>query len=259
MPIDEAKDVVGNPSKPGRGTAVVELAQRSEQLGGASNRRAAFRIEVLCRVEVTVDKAVAGTDSWERERRGHGRRLRTVTEDVSMTGVRLRTPELLRKGTRATLRIEHGDECSEVVAEVMHSGTDRFGAHAGMHFVMIEPQTRAALTRFIAREERARLPNVRVMYDVTCSIVGETDVIEGSTQECTPGFVRFLLRRPIEPATRVRATVSKAGQRLQMSGCVVTSRRAGDLWSTGVRLSDDDPVFAEAWTNLLTHLRATRQ
>jgi hypothetical protein len=241
---------------------VVELAQQTElgQLGGAANRRAAFRIEISCPVEVTVvDKAVPGTDTWERKRPGHGRRLRTITEDVSMTGARLRMPELLRKGTRATLRIEHGDELAEVVAEVMHGGKDVFGAHAGMHFMVIEPQTRAALTRFIAREDRRRLPNVRVMYDATCMIAGNTEAIEGSTQECTPGFVRFLLRRPVEPATPLRATVSTTGQRFQLGGYVVTSRRAGDLWSTGVHLSDDDPVVAETWANLLAHLRATRQ
>lgn len=239
----------------------MELAQRTEpeQLVGAANRRAAFRIDVSCAVEMTVDKSVPGTATWERARPGHGRRLRTITEDVSMTGVRLRAPDVLRKGTRARLRIEHGDEAAEVIAEVMHAGKDIFGAHIGMHFMVIDPQTRAALTRFIAREERRRLPNVRVMYDAVCVIAGANDAIEGSTVECTPGFVRFLLRRPVEPATPLRATVSTAGQRFQMNGRVVTARPAGDLWSTGVRLSDGDAVFEETWTSLLAHLRATRQ
>jgi hypothetical protein len=234
---------------------VVEVAEQNRIEAEGANRRAAFRIEVSCAVDVTVDNAAPATDSWERQ--AGGRLLRTTTEDVSTTGVRIRTPDPLRSGTRAALRITYGDEVAEVVAQVMHGAADDFGAFAGMHFLVIDPRTRAALTRFIAQEERARLPNVRVMYEATCRPDGDAKAIEGATEECTPGFTRLLLPQPLAPSTAVHTLVTTTRQRFRMKGQVVTSRRKGELWSTGIRLSHEDAAAAEAWRSLLAQLRAS--
>jgi len=242
-------------SSSGTGPAVIELAEQNRINAGGANRRAAFRVEVSCEVAVTVDGAAHGTDSWQRE--AGGRILRTTTEDVSTTGVRIRTPDPLRSGTRAALRITYGEEVAEVVAQVMHGAADHFGAFAGMHFLVIDPRTRAALTRFIAQEERSRLPNVRVMYEAACRPVGDAKAIEGATEECTPNFTRLLLPQPLAPSTAVHTLVTTTGQRFRMNGQVVTSRRKGDLWSTGIRLSHDDAADAEAWRSHLAHLRAS--
>ncbi len=222
-----------------------------------ANRRAAFRIDVSCSAYVLAECATRGTDVWDLDRSSVKRTLETFTEDLSMTGVRLRLPAPLAPGARLALRIDVDGAEADVTAEVMHSNADEFGANAGLRFLVIDPQTRARVTRFIASEERKRLPNVRVMYSATCTIRGDGSTLEGSTQECTPGFVRVLLPKPVAPSTRMRVEISASGTQLALDGRVVGASRVGALWSTGVDLRETEKVVHAQWTNMLTHLRKT--
>jgi hypothetical protein len=226
--------------------------------GQGVNRRAAFRIEMTCPVFVFADSTSPGTEDWTRNRLSGGLCLATVTEDVSMGGVRLRLPAPLEAGTRLGLTIDVAGNGAEAVGEVMHSRTDEFSAFAGVAFTMIDPQTRARLTRLIAAEERRRLPNVRVMYPATCLVGGEGEAWECSTQECTPAFIRILIRRPIAPTKDVSVTIEKTGSRTRLDGHVVTCQPVRDLWSVGIQLDATDALIAASWTDVLTHERAAR-
>ena len=96
------------------------------------------------------------------------------------------------------------------------------------------------------------------MYSATCAVAGELEELEGATQECTPGFVRLLLRQPVAPTKLVALTISTAGTAIRLDGHVVASNRVGDMWSAGVRLDATEETVAAAWTDLVKHLRATR-
>ena len=240
---------------------VIEVTDREALTGTAVhrgvNRRGAFRIDVSCSATAIAERVVRGMDAWELDGASSSRTLETVTEDLSMTGVRLRLPAPLAAGTRLALRINVDGMDADVSAEVMHSRADEFGAHAGLQFLIIDPQTRAHVTRFIASEERKRLPNVRVMYPATCTIRRDGSTLEGSTQECTPGFVRVLLPQPVAPTTATRVEVATSGTKLALDGHVVGTNRVGALWSTGVDLRSTEKTAREQWTDLLKHLRKT--
>ena len=235
-----------------------ETRHQEDTSGRGANRRAAFRIEMTCSVFVFADSSAPGTETWTRNRLTGGFCLATVTEDVSMGGVRLRLPAPLEAGTRLGLTIDVAGNGAEAIGEVMHSRSDEFSAFAGVAFTMIDPQTRAQLTRLIAAEERRRLPNVQVMYPATCIVGGESEAWECSTQECTPAFIRVLIRRPIVPTKDVSVTIEKTGARIRLDGHVVTCQPVRDLWSIGIQLDSTDALIAASWTDLLTHQRAAR-
>src|SRR3954468_10301166 len=109
---------------------------------------------MTCPVFAVADGSVSGTEKWARNHRTGEFCLSTVTEDVSMSGVRMRVPEPLQAGTGLGLTIDVEGKGAEVRGEVMHSRADEFSAFAGIAFTMIDPQTRAELTRAIAAEER---------------------------------------------------------------------------------------------------------
>ena len=213
---------------------------------------------MTCAVFVLVDSQAPGTEGWTRNRLTGGFCLATVTEDLSMSGVRIRVPAPLDPGTRLGLTIDVAGTGAEAIGEVMHSRTDEFSAFAGVAFTMIDAQTRAGLTRLIAAEERRRLPNVRVMYPATCVVGGESEAWECSTQECTPAFIRILIRRPIAPTRDVSVTIERTGSRIRLDGHVVTCQPARDLWSIGIQLDSTDALIAASWADLLTHERASR-
>jgi len=241
---------------------VIEVTEQEAFVGTAdregANRRAAFRIDVSCSALVLAERVVRGMDAWALDRWTGKRTLETVTEDISMSGVRLRLPAPLAAGTCLELRIHVDGKEAAVTAEVMHSRADEFGGHAGLRFLIIDPQTRAHITRYIAAEERRRLPNVRVMYSATCTFRGDTTSLQdGSTQECTPGFIRVLLPKPVAPMTPTRVEVAATGTQLALDGHVVGSNRVGALWSTGVDVHGTEKVVREQWTDMLKHLRKT--
>jgi hypothetical protein len=237
---------------------VIEVTQTETARAPASqgaNKRAAFRIDLACAALLVAEPRERGTDDWVSDRAGK-RTLHTVTEDVSTGGVRLRLPAPLRDRARVALRLDIPGIETDLLAEVMHSRADQFGVAAGLRFVIIDPRTRAELTRFIAAEERRRLPNVRVMYAAECSVPGEADTVECSTVECTPGFVKVLARHAIAPATPTTLTVTVVGSDIRLEGTVVKCQRAGIRWETGVQLTRTDPIIAAAWSDMLVHLRA---
>jgi hypothetical protein len=226
-------------------------------LDGA-NRRAAFRIEVSCPVTASIDTAARGTEDWERD--GRRRWLPTVTEDLSMSGLRLRLPAPLPPRTTLALRLAVGETEVDLPAEVMHSRADMLGAFAGIRFTVIDPPTRTLITRFIAAEERRRLPSVRIMYPAACTFAGEREPLEGSTEVCSPAFVWVLLGKALAPTTATAVAIRPAAQqRIRLEGHVVTCRRQGDLWSTGIALDDVDPTVTAQWSNLVAHLRASNR
>jgi hypothetical protein len=240
---------------------VIESDRTQRQTGTSgpgANRRGAFRIEMTCPVFVFADSSLEGTASWARNRLTGGFCLATVTEDLSMSGLRLRLPAPVDAGTRLGLTIDVAGNGAEVLGEVMHSRADEFSAFAGVAFTMIDPQTRAGLARLIAAEERRRLPNVPVMYPAVCIVGGENEAWECSTQECTPGFVRVLTRRPIAPTKDISVTIEIARARFRLDGHVVTCQPFKYVWSMGVNLDSTDPLIAAGWTDFLAHQRAAR-
>jgi hypothetical protein len=96
------------------------------------------------------------------------------------------------------------------------------------------------------------------MYGVTCTFARERISLDGSTQECTPTFVRVLLPRSAPPTTSTALVIAASGKRFRLDGHVVASHPAGDLWSIGIDVSGTDATVAAQWSDLLTHLRASR-
>ncbi|HET9730622.1 MAG TPA: hypothetical protein VFR41_14430, partial [Acidimicrobiia bacterium] len=84
---------------------MIELEPTVRTLPQGANRRQAFRIEVTCAIDAFSERPVAGTDAWNVESDRRGRSLRTISEDVSISGVRMRLPAPLRAGTTLTLKI----------------------------------------------------------------------------------------------------------------------------------------------------------
>jgi hypothetical protein len=69
-----------------------------------ANKRAAFRLDLSCPVQLIADTGERGTDDWTSELSGP-RTVDTVTEDVSSGGVRIRLAQPMRDGARVTLRL----------------------------------------------------------------------------------------------------------------------------------------------------------
>ena len=107
---------------------------RRQPTSGSSCRRDMHRTAFA-------DMSARGTDEWDIDKSRGGRSLVTVTEDLSMTGLRLRTPAPLPAGTQLALEIDVAGEVADVAAEVMHARADEFGAHAGVRFAIIDPAT----------------------------------------------------------------------------------------------------------------------
>ena len=220
----------------------------------ARNRRAAFRLPVALDVVVEVASGIDGTEAWERGPEGPC--LTTVTEDISIGGLRFRAPEKLERDVSVELGLELEGTRLALIATVARTTVDTFGAGVGVKFTNVEGQlAQSQISRFLSTRERRRLPQVPVMYQVRCSGQGIDGVIDGTTQECSPGFAWLLLTKPTEAGRRVLVKVRIGENELAMRGRTTSSVKITDLWRTGVEFDDISP----RWREVMMERRAGRR
>jgi c-di-GMP-binding flagellar brake protein YcgR len=210
----------------------------------AQNRRAAFRLPLALDVHVQVCPGTRGSQTWESGRQGPC--LKTVTEDLSVGGLRFRAPERLERDTLLELELALEGTRLALTGTVAQTTVDSFGARVGVKFTNVVGQpAQSQISRFLFERERRRLPRVSVMYSVRCSVDGTEGIVDGTTQECSPGFAWLLLTKPTEAGRRVLVKVRIDKKELAMRGRTVSSVKIEDLWRTGVEFDDIVPRWRE--------------
>ncbi len=228
-----------------------------DALGGAGdsgrdNRRRFFRLSTVLDVRVWVDETVAGTDTWRTGEDGR-RFLDTITEDMSVGGLRLRAPRALARGTPVDVAFTVGDTPVELSGTVAHAARDGFGAALGVEFANVERSPASApIARFLFAQERRRLPRVLVMYSVRCHATVGDEEWRGATEECSPAFVRLLIEKAIEPGRRVTVALAFERATIRLLGRIASCEQATHMWRTAVEL--EEPVPAR-WREMIAERR----
>ena len=218
--------------------------QAGDNVALARNRRAAFRLPIALDLAVEVAPETRGSQSWKSGR--EGLLLETVTEDVSIGGLKFRAPERLERDTNVDLELDLEGARLELSAVVAQSNVDSFGASIGVRFTRSEGHPgQGQLSQFLFARERRRLPQVSVMYEVRCKSDRSEGLVEGTTEECSPGFAWLLLTRPTEPGRRVSVNVRVDKNELTMRGRAVSCAKISGLWRTGVEFDDVLPRWRE--------------
>ena len=238
---------------------MTEYGERSElddRRAPAVNRRAAFRLPVALDVLAMVPPGTRGATTWKREHEGPC--LRTVTEDLSVGGLRFRAPERLERGTSVELELDLEGKRVDLVATVARTTVDSFGAAVGVQFADGGPERQVAqslISRFLFTRERRRLPQVPVMYAVRFTADGIEGIIDGTTEECSPGFAWLLLNHATEAGRRALVNVRVDAVELALHGRTVSSVKTEHLWRTGVEFDDILP----RWRDVIIERREGRR
>lgn len=133
---------------------------------------------------------------------------------------------------------------------------DDFGAAVGLMFTKADGHpAQSQISQFLFARERRRLPQVSVMYSVRCTPDGDHTPIDGTTDECSPGFAWLLLTEPTETGRRVLVTVRVDKHELAMPGRVVGSAKIAGLWRTGIEFDEILPV----WRDVIIERREGRR
>ena len=231
-----------------------DSSHTGDALALARNRRAAFRLPVALDLVATVPAGTRCGDGWKSGR--DGLRLHTVTEDLSVGGLRFRAPQRLERDTDVEIEMNLEGVRLDIDAVVVQTTVDAFGAGIGVRFTASEGHPGPGqISRFLFARERRRLPQVSVMYAVRCSADGSEGLVEGTTAECSPGFAWLLLARPTEAGRRVMVNVRVDKQELAMRGRVVSSVQVDHLWRTGVEFDDVLP----RWRDVILERRDGRR
>jgi c-di-GMP-binding flagellar brake protein YcgR len=236
---------------------MTEYGERSEledRRASADNRRAAFRLPVALDVLAEVSPGTRGTQTWKR---GHeGPCLRTVTEDLSVGGLRFRAPERLERGTGVELELDLDGTRVDLSSTVARTTVDSFGAAVGVQFTDAAGRSaQSSISRFLFTRERRRLPRVSVMYAVKFTADGTEGIIEGTTEECSPGFAWLLLTHAAEVGRRALVNVRVDKGELALSGRTVGSVKTEHLWRTGVEFDEIVP----RWRDVIIERREGRR
>jgi len=236
---------------------MTEYGERSEledRRAPAVNRRAAFRLAVPLDVLAQAPPGTRGTQTWKR---GHeGPTIRTVTEDLSVGGLRFRAPERLERGTCVDFELDLDGTRVDVTGTVARTTVDSFGAAVGVQFTNTDAQfAQSRISRFLFARERRRLPQVSVMYAVRFTADGVEGIIEGTTEECSPGFAWLLLNHATEAGRRVLVNVRVDKGELPLKGRTVSSVKTEHLYRTGVEFDDIVP----RWRDVIVERREGRR
>jgi PilZ domain len=221
-----------------------DQSQMHERREAIDNRRAAFRLAIAVDLTAEVPAGTAGSEEWKQRRDGPF--LRSVTEDLSVRGLRFRAPARLERDTPVEFALEVDGARMLLDGVVAHAQVDQFGAGIGVMFTNIEGHAeQSRISQFLFARERRRLPQVSVMYSVRCTADGHHAVVEGTTEECSPGFAWLLLTEPTEPGSRVLVNVRVDAHELAMRGRAVRSIKLSDLWRTGIEFDDILPIWRD--------------
>src|SRR5438552_1097626 len=102
----------------------VEEADGTSPFG---NRRATFRLATALDVQVRSAPDTVGTDAWARDATNGERVLRTVTEDISVGGLRFRAPNTLPAGSDVSISLTLNGARHVVKGSVRRASADPFG------------------------------------------------------------------------------------------------------------------------------------
>jgi hypothetical protein len=197
----------------------------------AHNRRSAFRLPVA--LDIAVQQAGEPP-------------LETVTEDLSVAGLRFRSMRAIELETPLEVTLHVELTRLVVAAVVVRNAPDRFGNAVAVRFTEVEGRpAQSEISRFVFARERRRLPRVSVMYPVHC--VDGGSATDGATEECSPGFAWLLLNRPTEAGSRLAVDVTIDKTRLALRGRAVGSVAVADLWRTGVEFE----TIAPRWNDVV--------
>ena len=217
------------------------------------NRRRAYRMPVGLETRVLAERDASGTVAWKLHDDGEHRVLDTLSEDLSVGGLRFRAPNLISRGTHLTVSFQLNDTPIELNAQVAHAAADTFGAAIGTEFTNIDRSpVGAQVARYLFACERRRLPRVRVMYSLRCTTGKRSEDCRGTTEECSPTFINALLEKPIPPGRPVELTLALDALLQRFTGRSVSCAASGQLWRTGIELAEPTPP---RWREVLVERR----
>ena len=238
----------------GRDDIVTLDDPRPEVLGDPKLARRAFRLDTALPLRVRVADGLRGTRDWPQTEDGEWRVLDTVTEDLSIGGLRFRAPHVLARGETVEVDFDLDDYEITLDAKVAHAEADPWGAGIGIEFVNTERNVATSLlSRYLFALERERLPRVLVMYAVRCAVTHSDVEVRGATEECSRAFVQLLLEKSVEPTRAVALSIAMERSSIRLFGTVVKCREAMNMWRVSIEL--DDPV-PQRWADVVAERKS---
>jgi hypothetical protein len=216
------------------------------------NRRAYFRIPTVMAVTVLTSSDAA--NEWAIDIDRGMRVLETITEDVSIGGLRFRAPNPLPSGSNIEIELPLDSGLLLLDAVVTHVASDEFGANIGAAFVSVGEVHLARLARFISGAQRSYLPTVSAAFNVRCRVEGSTSTY-GVTRQCAPGYVETVLADACTPGSTMEVLAYVDEVPVVLRGRVVSCRPRDGLWRTGIELGDLPPAVASRWRDIVIDCR----
>src|SRR5689334_20553865 len=186
-----------------------------------ADRRAGPRVPARLDVEIRAVDDTPGLAGWRPHPDG-GRVLETTTEDLAVGGLSFTAPADVERGTRLELLLETRGHDLALTGAVVHSTTNPTGTSVGVRFDEMHRSIVAQLERLVAGYRERLVPRVSIGFRAMCWI--GTQVLEGMTQDCSPGALTMTLPEAVRAGAPVETVLYFGEENITLRGRVASVR-----------------------------------